>query len=50
MAIDEPRVEALIGQLAGRMTGGGACLGLWLASPNFAVPEMRLNMILEARP
>ena len=48
MAIDEARVEALLGLLASHMTGGGAYLGLWLASPNFAVPpEMRLNMILE---
>jgi 2-polyprenyl-3-methyl-5-hydroxy-6-metoxy-1,4-benzoquinol methylase len=30
MAIDEARVEALVGQLAGHMTGGGVCLGMWL--------------------
>jgi 2-polyprenyl-3-methyl-5-hydroxy-6-metoxy-1,4-benzoquinol methylase len=30
MAIDEARVEALVGQLAGYMTGGGVCLGMWL--------------------
>lgn len=30
MAIDEARVEALVGQLAGFMTGGGICLGMWL--------------------
>ncbi len=30
MAIDEARVEALVGQMAGLMTGGGLCLGMWL--------------------
>ncbi len=30
MTIDEGRLEALIGQLAGFMTGGGVCLGMWL--------------------
>jgi len=30
VAIDEARVEALVGQLAGHMTGGGVCLGMWL--------------------
>jgi 2-polyprenyl-3-methyl-5-hydroxy-6-metoxy-1,4-benzoquinol methylase len=30
MAIDEARVEALIGQMAGHMTGGGMCFGMWL--------------------
>jgi 2-polyprenyl-3-methyl-5-hydroxy-6-metoxy-1,4-benzoquinol methylase len=30
MAIDEARVESLVGQLAGHMTGGGVCLGMWL--------------------
>jgi hypothetical protein len=30
MAIDEARVESLVGQLAGHMTGGGVCLGVWL--------------------
>jgi 2-polyprenyl-3-methyl-5-hydroxy-6-metoxy-1,4-benzoquinol methylase len=30
MAIDESRVEELVGQLAGHMTGGAVCLGLWL--------------------
>ncbi len=30
MAIDEARVESLVGQLAGYMTGGGVCLGMWL--------------------
>lgn len=30
MAIDETRVEAIVGQLAGFMTGGGVCLAMWL--------------------
>jgi SAM-dependent methyltransferase len=30
MTIDEARVESLVGQLAGHMTGGGVCLGMWL--------------------
>lgn len=30
MAIDEARIEALVGQMAGHMTGGGVCLGMWL--------------------
>ena len=28
MAIDEARVESLVGQMAGHMTGGGVCLGI----------------------
>jgi 2-polyprenyl-3-methyl-5-hydroxy-6-metoxy-1,4-benzoquinol methylase len=30
MSIDEARVESLVGQLAGFITGGGVCLGMWL--------------------
>jgi hypothetical protein len=30
MAVDEARVEELVGQLAGFMTGGALCLGMWL--------------------
>ncbi len=30
MAVDEARVESFVGQLAGFMTGGGVCLGMWL--------------------
>ena len=30
MSIDEARVESLVGQMAGHMTGGGVCLGIWL--------------------
>lgn len=30
MAIDESRLEALIGQLAGHMTGGALCVAIWL--------------------
>jgi 2-polyprenyl-3-methyl-5-hydroxy-6-metoxy-1,4-benzoquinol methylase len=30
MAIDESRVEELVGQLAGHMTGGALCLMIWL--------------------
>jgi 2-polyprenyl-3-methyl-5-hydroxy-6-metoxy-1,4-benzoquinol methylase len=30
MAVDEGRVEELVGQLAGHMTGGAICLGMWL--------------------
>src|SRR5207302_11032986 len=30
MAVDEARVEELVGQLAGHMTGGALCLGMWL--------------------
>jgi 2-polyprenyl-3-methyl-5-hydroxy-6-metoxy-1,4-benzoquinol methylase len=30
MAVDESRVEELVGQIAGHMTGGAICLGMWL--------------------
>jgi 2-polyprenyl-3-methyl-5-hydroxy-6-metoxy-1,4-benzoquinol methylase len=30
VAVDEARVEELVGQLAGFMTGGAVCLGMWL--------------------
>jgi 2-polyprenyl-3-methyl-5-hydroxy-6-metoxy-1,4-benzoquinol methylase len=30
MSVDEARVEALVGQLVGYMTGAGACIGMWL--------------------
>lgn len=61
MAIDEARVESVVGQLAGFTTGGGSCLAMWL-DDEFAVPPRRRaaetpcrdavpwHMILEARP
>ena len=30
MAVDEARVEEMVGQLAGHMTGGALCLAIWL--------------------
>ena len=30
MSVNEARVEELVGQLAGHMTGGAVCLGMWL--------------------
>jgi 2-polyprenyl-3-methyl-5-hydroxy-6-metoxy-1,4-benzoquinol methylase len=30
MAVDEQKLEALMGQLVGHMTGGAVCLGIWL--------------------
>ena len=30
MAVDEARIEELVGQLAGFMTGGAVCLAMWL--------------------
>ncbi len=30
MAVDEARVEAMMGQLAGHMTGAALCVGIWL--------------------
>ena len=30
MAVDEARVEELVGQLAGHMTGAALCLAVWL--------------------
>ena len=30
MAVDEARVEAIMGQVAGHMTGAALCVGIWL--------------------
>ncbi len=39
MAVDEERVEELIGQLAGHMTGAAICLTIWLGDELGLLPR-----------
>jgi 2-polyprenyl-3-methyl-5-hydroxy-6-metoxy-1,4-benzoquinol methylase len=48
MTIDEARVESLVGQLAGFMTGGGMCLGMWLGDELGLYRAMTGNGPIEA--
>jgi SAM-dependent methyltransferase len=48
MAIDEARVESLVGQMAGFMTGGGVCLGMWLGDELGLYRAMKGNGALGA--